>query len=77
MDALKAIEENNYSIESYYIKVSYEGGTEKSSIPDLVNSIQDRHYNVTQIDIVGDKVDAILFKVERVTNHFRVNIKKQ
>ena len=76
MDAIEAIAENNYSIESYYVKVSYEG-TEKSSILDLVNTIQDRHYNVTQIDIVGDRVDAILFKIERVTNSFRVVIKKQ
>ena len=76
MDAIEAIAENNYSIESYYVKVSYEG-TEKSSILDLVNTIQDRHYNVTQIDIVGDRVDAILFKIERVTKSFRVVIKKQ
>ena len=74
MDAIRAITQNNYSIESFYLKVTYKGA-EKNCIPSLVKSIQELNYNVKQIDVAGDKVVGILFKNEKVTSMVNMCLK--
>lgn len=74
MDALRAIAQNNYSIESFYLKVVYDG-SEKNSFLNIVKALQDLHYNVKQIDVEENQVVGILFKMETVTNHLKMVFK--